>query len=140
VYRVDIEGYWAQDDGVVTVHYADDGTTPYVAFPGLAVTPEPLDPAPEPTNWFEAPERTLDAFNGEGELIDTTGTQQVTATTAPLEASASASSDDSDGLPTWIWGVVAAVVLAGGGVWLRRRRTEAPAEHAEHAEHAEVAE
>jgi hypothetical protein len=132
VYRVDIEGWWAQDDGIVTVHYADDGTTPFVAFPGFVVTPELPDPPPEPTGWFAAPERTRDAFNGEGELVETTGINQATATTAaPGAEPAPAGSGDDGGAPTWLWGALAAVVLVGLGLWFRSRRSEdEPAEDA----------
>ena len=65
---------------------------------------------------------------GEGELEDTLGVfQSTSSTTAPPgdeAAPGSAAGSSSDSLPIALWaGVGAAVVLvAGGGVWLRRRR------------------
>jgi hypothetical protein len=130
VYRVELAGDYAGDVGVMTVHYTDDGTKAYVAFPGLEVTPTPVDPPPEPSNWFVATKLTMDAFNGEGVVQESAGTQTTTTTTEQGSDDAAASEDDDDSPVVWIVaGVVAAAVLIGGGLWLRgRRQTEGPGE------------
>jgi LPXTG-motif cell wall-anchored protein len=123
VYRVDLSGQFLTDSGVLTVYYADDGTTPYVAFNGLQIDPEPLDPPPEPVNWFMVPPLVKEAFNGTATLADTTGAASTTSTTTPPEGSSGADEDDDSSSGLLIAGaVVAAILLAAGGVWLLRRR------------------
>ena len=125
---VEISGQFLNDVGVLTVHYADDGTTPFVAFPGLVINPEPIDPPPAPEGWFMAPPLVRDAFNGTAELAQTDGAASTT-TAPPVTEAAAASDDDSDSsaLPI-VAGIAALVVLAGGAVWLvRRRRTDGDA-------------
>lgn len=125
VYRVDIQGDWGDQVGRVTVYYATDGTTPYIAFPQTqgAVT-DPNAPYPEPADWFVGVPRVIDAFEGNAELIETTGTQMATSTTTtPGSEQASGSSDDSTSPPVWVWAVAAAVVIIAGGLVLRARRS-----------------
>jgi MYXO-CTERM domain-containing protein len=126
VYRIELSGDFAGVVGVLTVHYTDDGTTPYVAFPGLVITPEPIDPPPDPENWFTVPRLAMDAFNGRGELADTSGRLSSPATTTPLAAEdASDGGSDSSVLPIALAAGVA--VLAVGGLWaLQRRRGGGP--------------
>lgn len=134
VYRVDITGSWVGTVGIQTVHYTDDGSTPYVAFPGLGPSPTMPDPPPEPSGWFAAFPRVIDAFNGEAELIETTGTQQAaaqqaaatsttTSTTSDTTEEAASPGGGSDPSVVWIAAALAgAAVLVGGGLWFRRRR------------------
>jgi len=125
VYRVEISGDWAGDVGVLTVHYADDGTTPYVAFPGLEVTPTPIDPPPAPANWFAAPPLAIEAFNGRGELQDTLGTQVTTTTTESNEEAASQGGGSDSSTTPILVGAAVAAALVGGGLWIRRRAPRA---------------
>jgi hypothetical protein len=126
VHRVDIEGQWGVSApvGRVTVYFAVDGETPYVAFPqDQGVATDPSAPPPEPADWFMPLPRVVDAFNGDAELIDTTGTQQATSTTTTEEAAAGDGQDD-DGSP-WIWVAAGAAVVAvvGGFLLLRTLRS-----------------
>jgi hypothetical protein len=130
--RVDLEGEWAGQPGTVTVYYTIDGEQPYIGFPGLIVrTPEYPD-APEPSNWFGAPALVAETITGEGELQETTGTQTAEcrdpadATDGAGEEEAAGSGDDSGSdLPWATIAVGLAVVLIGGGLWMRSRRTGA---------------
>ena len=124
VHRVDIEGSWAGPVGRMTVYFAADGDTPYIAFPqNQDVVTDPNAPAPEPADWFTPVPRVIDAFNGDAELIDTTGTQQATSTTTE-EAAADSDGQDDDGSP-WIWVAAGAAVVAvvGGFLLLRTLRS-----------------
>jgi hypothetical protein len=135
VHRVDVTGSWAGEVGTVTVYYTADGATPFIAFPGIIAWTDPTD-APPPSSWFMPPARVIDAFNGEAELLDTTGTQMATvsSTTAPAgasgdEAAGSAEAtgagdegSDSSSLPVLPLGAALVVLVAGGAVWMRRRR------------------
>lgn len=128
VYRIDSEGSWNGEPGTVTSYLAIDGTTPYVAFPGLVVWQDPAQ-IPPAEQWFIAPDRVVDAFNGDAELLPTTGTD--TATSIPgsadpdedEEAAPAASDDDDSSFPVVPLVAGAAVLaLVGGALWSRRRR------------------
>ena len=110
VYRVDSTGEWGGStaQGTVTVYYATDGTTAYIAFPGLAVWTDPAE-APPPSGWFSPPARVIDAFNGDAELEETYGTQSATTTTTvpPLEPEAG----DSDATSRWPWTTITTVAV-----------------------------
>jgi hypothetical protein len=122
VHRVDVEGAWAGPIGRLTVYYASDGTTPYIAFPqDQQVVTDPNAPPPEPSNWFVAPPRAIDAFNGDAELIETTGVQQITQ--VPPEEQAAGESSDDDTPWAWIAVVAGVVVLLGGGLIVRSVRS-----------------
>lgn len=123
VYRVDSTGDWAGSVGTVTVYYATDGTTPYIAFPGLVVWTDESE-VPPPANWFVAPPNAIDAFNGVADLAPTLGVETATsvATTASDEEGALGGTD-SDTTEAWPWalvGLTAAAAIATG-VWFRRR-------------------
>lgn len=138
VHRVDIEGDWVAGVGRITVYFATDGTTPYIAFPQTqTVVTDPSAPPPEPADWFTGRERIIDAFNGEAELIETTGTQQITSpTTTPGSEEASAD-ERSNGLPPWVWGIGVAVAVIVAGLLLRwRRRSSRSSEPIDEPEHA----
>ena len=125
IYRIDIAGTWNKEPGNVTAYYATDGTTPYIALPGLLVWNDPAQ-IPPPSQWFVPPLRVIDTFNGEGELIPTTGVEIATSvpTLPDEEAVSSPNGDASTSSPApWVWAVGAGVLaLGGGGAWLRRRR------------------
>jgi len=124
VYRVDLSGSWAGAPGVLTVHYADDGTTPYVAFPGLVIR-DFDDPDPRPVEgWFTAPRRVMETFRGEGELEDTLGTSQATATTEPSAGFVpAAGGSGQDGTPWLLWAALpGAGLVVIGWLWFRRRQ------------------
>lgn len=130
VSRVDVTGTWAtRRTGTGSVFVATNGTTIWISWPQ---TQEIVDGAvtspPEPTDWFRAPDRTIEAFNGTAELIETFGTNEATSsTTTPEEAAAGGSGGSSS---SWAWPVAGAAVVAlvGGGLWFRRRRADVPAE------------
>jgi hypothetical protein len=128
VTRVDIEGEWAGQVGTVTAYYTADGAQAYIAFPGLIVQTTDEYPAPEPSNWFGVPSRVSEAIAGEGELQETTGTQTAQcldpadASDGTSEAAAGTGDDSDSDLPWATIGVGVAVVLIGGGLWLRSRR------------------
>lgn len=117
VHRVDMTGTWTGTEGTVTVYYAVDGPTPYIAYgEGLVPRQQPFTPPP-PSNWFKPPARVIEAFNGEADLIRTTGTQRASG---ELDEQAASDGSDSD---KWIWAAGAGLVaVIGGGFWLRRRR------------------
>lgn len=118
VYQIDIMGNWAGPVGTITVYFATDGTTPYVAFPqDQPVATEPGGPPPLPADWFVPPARVIDAFNGDAELVDTAGTQ--TTTTTP--ESGGAPSDDSSTSSGWTWAAIAAAGVVLVGLVLRWR-------------------
>jgi hypothetical protein len=124
VYRVDSTGDWAGSSGTVTVYYTTDGTTPYIAFPGMVVWSDPSE-VPPPSNWFVAPPRVIEAFNGEADLVESLGVETATsvATAAPEgkeDALGDAGSDSTEAWPWAIVGVTAAGALAVG-LWFRRR-------------------
>lgn len=127
VHRVDSTGDWAGSTGSVTVYYATDGTTPYIAFPGLVIWTDESE-VPAPANWFVAPPRVIDAFNGSADLVPSLGVE--TATSAPTTAVDAADDVDapiddpsSDSTNPWPWVLVGATALgsAAGAVSLRRR-------------------
>jgi hypothetical protein len=128
VYRVDSTGDWAGSTGTVTVYYATDGTTPYIAFPGLVVWTDESE-VPAPSNWFVAPPRVIEAFNGTADLVPSLGVETATsvATTVPADGAAGPASpadvaEDQTTNP-WPWVLVGATALAAaaGALWLRRR-------------------
>ena len=129
VHRVDIEGSWgsAPEPGRMTVYFATDGTTAYIAFPQTQdVVTDPNAPAPEPADWFTPLPRVIDAFNGDAELIDTAGTFRATSTTTQEEQAAATDSDgQGDDSSPWIWigAGVAVIVMVGGLVLLLRARS-----------------
>jgi hypothetical protein len=131
VYRVDIMGTWGGDApqaGNQTVYFASDGTTGWLSYPqGQEVTPTPVEPAPQPSNWFVAPQRTVDAFNGKGTLVDTAGTQEANTPRTPVAANGGSSSSSSS-TSWWLYVLViaAAIVIIGGGVMFFRRRRSSP--------------
>ena len=130
VFRVDFEGTWQNNPGNITAYYATDGTKAWIGFPGLVVWTDPSQ-IPPPSNWFTPPERTIDAFNGDAELQETTGMYLATSIpTTPEEAAADpggGSTEETD-FP-WLWVVVGAVVALGlaGAFALRRRAGQPPA-------------
>jgi hypothetical protein len=123
VYRIDTRGEWGNPNAVggVTVYFATDGTTAYVAFPGLVVWKD-ASGAPPPSGWFTPPARVIDAFNGEAELEDSTGTQM--ATTPSMEPSdESAAGDTDEATSEWPWATIASVAVLGGGLGFLLRRS-----------------
>lgn len=129
VYRIDIAGTWNHQPGNVTAYFAQDGDTPYIAFPGIVVWSDPLA-IPPPSQWFVPPARVVETFQGEGELIDTSGRE--IATSIPGSGFDQAASGDGDGesdLP-WVWIATGAgaALAAVGATALRRRRRPADAE------------
>ncbi len=107
VYQIEVDYTYEVAPGFITVNYASDGTTAWVAlpaqelWPGAVVTPEQGD------KWLRAPDGTVAAFHG-----------QVVAETIPTappdtiaESSGSSSSDNPVGLVIAV--VVAAVVVVG---------------------------
>jgi hypothetical protein len=125
VSRVDVTGMWpSKKFGTGVVYYASDGTSAWVSFPpDQEPVDGPVTSAPEPSNWFRAPDRTVDAFAGTAELVDTFGTQETVPATTEA-AAGDDGGDDSTAGPSAIWLLVAGagVVVALGGVLLRRRR------------------
>ncbi len=122
VYRIDVNGTWGVGGttGVVAAYYATDGTNVWVAFPSQAPGPEPIDPPP-PSNWFVAPPRVIDVFNGTATLVQSSGVVAATATTKPPgEAKTSSGSSNTAIWVALVVGVV--IVLVGGAFILRRRR------------------
>jgi hypothetical protein len=124
IYRVDSTGDWAGTSGTVTVYYATDGTTPYIAFPGMVVWTDASE-VPPPSNWFVAPPRTIDAFNGVADLVESLGVETATsvATTEPRGEQGALANADSDATEAWPWalvGITAAAAIATG-LWFRRR-------------------
>jgi len=124
VYRIDSTGEWSGNSGTVTAYFATDGTTPYIAFPGMVVWNDPSQ-IPPPSNWFVAPPRVIDAFNGVADLVPSLGVEAANSTTTLNDEKVAADSagDGSSDTETWPWIVVAATALAGGSgaLWLRRR-------------------
>jgi hypothetical protein len=128
VYRVDLMGSWGGDYpqvGNQTVYYASDGTTAYVSYPqNQPVTPTPTEPPPPPSNWFVAPERTVEAFNGTAQLIESGGTQAAAAAAANGTRKAPTSNDSSSSSTPWVlYGVLAAgavIVIVGAVLFIRR--------------------
>lgn len=121
VYRVAVAGDWGGAPGTIHVYFATDGTTPFIAFgEGLVPQPASADPPP-PSNWFAAPPRVIDAFNGEADLVPTAGTQQAQST--PTEPVASPGEEDEGSSSSLAWVAIAgAAVLVAIWFWLRRRR------------------
>ena len=131
VSRVDVSGTWNGSPGNITAYYATDGTTPFIAFPGFIVWSDPAA-IPPPENWFVPPERVIDAFNGDAELIETGGVTAATGTTTTTPEEAAADSDSSDSSSPWLWVAGAGVViaLAAGVAWALRRRSGPSADDA----------
>lgn len=121
VHRVAVAGDWGGAPGTIHVYFATDGTTPFIAF-GEGLAPIPAsDTPPPPTNWFTAPQRVIDAFNGEADLVPTAGTQQAQST--PTEDAASRDDEGDSESSSLIWVAIAAGAAAVAvGLWLRRRR------------------
>lgn len=129
VFRIDIAGTWQNNPGNVTAYYATDGEVAYIGFPGFVVWTDPAE-MPPPSNWFKPLPRVIDAFNGDAELLDSTGRELATSIPGSGGGGTSAGSSSETDFP-WIWvavGIGVAVVLAGAYV-LRRRRSQ-PAETA----------
>ncbi|MGQ0832865.1 MAG: hypothetical protein ACT4OV_14430 [Microthrixaceae bacterium] len=122
VYRVDSTGIWGTGgQGTVSAYYATDGTTPYIGFPGMVVWSDPSE-IPPPGQWFTAPTRVIDTFQGKGELQDTLGIDQDKRGPVTTGGDAPAAADDST--PVWVAIVAGALAVVGGGwVWFRRRRS-----------------
>jgi hypothetical protein len=116
VYRVDIMGSWGGTENVQvgnqTVYYASDGTTAFVSYPQFQsfASPTPTNPPPPPTNWFVPPPRTIDAFNGNGQLVETAGVVNGASPRTPVQPQKSNSSSSST--PWELYGVLAAAVFA----------------------------
>lgn len=124
VHRIDVGGVWGSGPaGRVTVYFATDGDTAYIAFPqDQGVATDPSTPVPEPSEWFVPLPRVIETFNGRGKLIETTGTQQATSTTTEGSGSGDGSSEgDTEGWP-WIAVGAAVALLVVGGLVLRSRR------------------
>jgi hypothetical protein len=112
------------------VWYASDGTTAWVSFPDEQVPmTDPITSPPPPSRWFVPPPRTIDAFNGEGKLVETLGTFTATSiTTPPTSADGQAAGPDSSSSGSnvpWGWLAFAAAVVVGGGVVLSRHARRA---------------
>lgn len=127
IYRVDFSGTWVHTPGNVTAYYATDGVTPYISFTGFTVWTDPAD-APPPTTWFAPPERAIHAFNGEEDLVPTTGTYVATSIpqgsseeASPPGSSPGAGSPGADAPWPWI-AAGAAVLVVLAGVYRQRRR------------------
>lgn len=122
VFRVDVSGIWAGTTGIVTVHYTDNGSTPYIAFPGLVVSESVPDPPPPPSNWFVAPTRVIDTFNGKGKLVDTAGTRQATSTTGSDPGEQATPASNGGGTPTRTWILLGVALVALAAAVVRRLR------------------
>jgi hypothetical protein len=126
VYRVDIMGSWGGDQpqaGNQTVYYASDGTTGWMSYPqGQEVTSTPSATPPPPSNWFVVPQRTVDAFNGKGTLVDTAGTAEANTPRTRATSDGSGSGSSSRSWVAYALVIGAAIVIIGGGVMFFRRR------------------
>ena len=125
VYRVDIMGSWGGAEpqvGNQSVYYASDGRTAFLSYPqDQAVTPTAAN-VPPPSNWFIAPGRTVDAFNGTATLVETAGVDNAAHPRTPVPQTTSGSGS-STSTPWVLYGVLVAagIVIVVGMVRHFRR-------------------
>jgi hypothetical protein len=128
VYRVDVsllQGQSSTQPVKTTVFYASDGTDAFLSVPKGQDVNNPTAEPPPPTSgtWWVAPQRTMDAFNGKGTLVNTAGVVQGTTPRTPSTPQTPDSSSSSS-TPWVLYALViaGAILIIGGSVSFFRRR------------------
>jgi hypothetical protein len=129
VYRVDVTGNWGGSYTTLTVYYAANKNTVWIAWPRQPIDTTPTSQPPKPSGWFVALPRVRQAFAGTAKLLQTGGVIAESPSTTPgaspsttTTVATTDASSGSSGSSAFLWIVLGAAVLAAALVAATRIR------------------